>query len=59
MQEQNERAKPNTDQARGATMVEYALLISLIAVIALAAVRYIGTNVSKQYSTVAHTMVSS
>ena len=37
---------------KGATMIEYALLVALIAIIALAAVRYLGNNVSKQFSNV-------
>ena len=36
----------------GATMIEYALLVALIAIIALAAIRYLGTNVSKQFSNI-------
>ena len=38
---------------RGASLVEYALLVALIAVIAIAAVRILGTNVSQQFSTIA------
>ena len=39
-------------EQEGATMIEYALLVALIAIIALAAVRYLGNNVSKQFSNV-------
>ena len=39
-------------EQEGATIVEYALLVALIAIIALAAVRYLGNNVSKQFSNV-------
>lgn len=39
-------------QERGASLVEYALLISLIAVVAIAAVRLLGNTVSQQYSSV-------
>ena len=38
---------------RGASLVEYALLVALIAVIAIAAVRILGQNVSQQFSTIA------
>ncbi|MGH7930430.1 MAG: Flp family type IVb pilin [Candidatus Binatia bacterium] len=38
---------------KGASMVEYALLVVLIAIIALVAVSLAGQNVSKAFSTVA------
>ena len=38
---------------RGASMVEYALLIVLIAIIAFVAVRVAGANVSTAFSSVA------
>ncbi len=38
---------------RGASLVEYALLVALIAVIAIAGVRVLGQNVSKQFSMIA------
>jgi Flp pilus assembly pilin Flp len=38
---------------QGASMVEYALLIVLIAIIAFVAVRVAGENVSNAFSTVA------
>ena len=37
----------------GATMVEYGLLVALIALVALGAVKTIGTNLSSLFSTVA------
>ncbi len=37
---------------RGASLVEYALLVALIAVVAIAAVRILGQSVSSQFSTV-------
>ena len=36
---------------RGASLVEYALLVALIAVIAIAGVRTLGQGVSAQFST--------
>ena len=39
---------------RGASMVEYALLLILIAIVAFAAVRIAGQNVSSAFSTVAN-----
>jgi pilus assembly protein Flp/PilA len=38
---------------RGASMVEYALLVVLIAIIALVAISIAGQNVSEAFSTVA------
>jgi pilus assembly protein Flp/PilA len=40
----------------GATMVEYALMVALIAIVAIAAVTLIGTNVSTKFSTVGTTI---
>jgi pilus assembly protein Flp/PilA len=40
----------------GATMVEYGLLIAFIAIVALAAVKVLGTNLSTLFSTVANTL---
>lgn len=37
----------------GATMVEYGLLIALITLVALVAVKTLGTNLSSLFSTVA------
>lgn len=37
---------------RGASMVEYGLLLALIAIIALVAVQAFGTGVSTQYSSI-------
>jgi pilus assembly protein Flp/PilA len=42
----------------GATMIEYALLVALIAIIALAGVRFLGQTVSTQFSRVAQTLTS-
>ena len=40
----------------GATMVEYGLLVALIAMVALIAVTALGQNLSKLFSTVAATV---
>ena len=37
---------------RGASMVEYALLLGLIFIVAIVAVRAFGSGVSTQYSTI-------
>ena len=41
---------------RGASMVEYALLVALIAVIAIAAVTILGQKISQKFSTTAAQM---
>ena len=38
---------------RGASLVEYGLLVALIAVICIAAIRLLGTNVSTNFSQIA------
>ena len=39
-----------SNEQKGASMVEYALLVALIALIALAAVRGLGTQISQNFS---------
>ena len=39
-------------QNKGASLVEYALLVALIAIVAIIAVRGLGEKVSTQFSTV-------
>ena len=46
------QAKFNADSERGASMVEYGLLLALIAVIAIVAVRALGDSVSTKFSSV-------
>ena len=41
---------------KGASMVEYALLVVLIAIIAIVAVSIAGTEVSDAFSTIANTL---
>lgn len=43
-------------EEKGASMVEYALLVVLIAIIAIVAVSIAGQNVSKAFSTIASTL---
>ena len=43
---------PNSEE-KGASLVEYALLVALIAVIAIVAMRVLGTNISTQFSSTA------
>ncbi len=42
---------------RGASLVEYALLVALIAVVAIVAIRTLGNTVSQQFSSI-NTQVS-
>ena len=46
------QARFNTSDERGASMVEYGLLLALIAVIAIVAVRALGQGVSSKFDTV-------
>lgn len=41
---------PRKKRSKGASLVEYALLVALIAIIAIAAVRALGQKVSVKYS---------
>jgi len=41
------------NRQKGATMVEYAIMVALIAVVAIAAVSLLGTNVSGTFNSVA------
>ena len=41
------------DRERGATMVEYGLMLALIAIICLGAVGLIGTNANTMFNTIA------
>lgn len=45
--------KKNKRSQKGASLVEYALLIALVAVAGIAAMRLLGSNISTQFSTVA------
>jgi len=43
-------ARLHVDDERGASLVEYALLLSLIAIVCLAAVTFLGNSASNSYS---------
>ncbi len=45
--------KTDNKRQRGASMVEYALLVALIAIIAIAAVQILGERVSENFSEIA------
>ena len=44
--------EPSNKDEEGASLVEYALLVALIAVVAIVAIRFLGTAVSTQFSTI-------
>lgn len=44
------KLEKNDKKEKGASLVEYALLVALIAVVAIAGVRALGTSISAQYS---------
>jgi pilus assembly protein Flp/PilA len=48
--------KERAQEERGATAVEYALMVALIAVVIIAAVSVLGTNASSKFQTVADTV---
>ncbi|MCO6429693.1 MAG: Flp family type IVb pilin [Deltaproteobacteria bacterium] len=45
--------KGNEKKEEGASLVEYALLLALIAVVCIVAIRVIGTKASAQFSSIA------
>jgi len=45
-------AKLGIDDERGASLVEYAFLVGLIAMVALAAVAFLGSSTSTKYSNI-------
>ena len=47
-----------TKSEKGASMVEYALLVVLIAIIALVAISLAGSNVSSAFSTIATSLAA-
>ena len=47
------------DSDRGATMVEYALMVALIAVVCIAAVSLIGNSANSKFSTVGNSISAS
>jgi pilus assembly protein Flp/PilA len=48
--------RQGTEREEGATMVEYALMAALVAVVCIAAVSFLGQQVSSQFSRVASTI---
>lgn len=46
-----------SDGERGATAVEYALMVALIAVVIIAAVTLLGTQISAMFSKIANKLV--
>lgn len=46
-------SRPKANQERGASMVEYALLVALIAAISIAGVKVLGNASSTRFSTAA------
>ncbi|GAC1586669.1 MAG: hypothetical protein NVS3B21_00950 [Acidimicrobiales bacterium] len=46
------RSRINTKTERGASLVEYALLVALIAVVCIIAVTFLGNSASSKFNTV-------
>ncbi|MBJ6725722.1 Flp family type IVb pilin [Geomesophilobacter sediminis] len=58
MQEAREKMKSMLKEEKGATMVEYALMVALIAVIAMAGAKLLGQDINSQFNTVAGKVAS-
>jgi pilus assembly protein Flp/PilA len=52
----SDRVKQRVKGEEGATMVEYGLMLALIAIVCIAAVGLIGTSASALFNTVAGTL---
>ncbi len=52
------QARFNVEDDRGASLVEYALLVALIAVVCIAAVSLLGQNASTKFDSIASTVGS-
>ena len=50
------RARFSPDDERGASLVEYALLVALIAIVCIAAVSLIGSNANEKFKSVASSL---
>lgn len=46
------KARPSPNSQQGATMVEYAIMLALIAVVSLGVITTLGQNVSTTFNTV-------
>ena len=53
---QNKKGQIVEKKQKGASLVEYALLVALIAVVAIIAVRAVGQKVSQRFSTIQSTL---
>lgn len=51
-----DRIKSLRDSKKGQTLVEYALILVLIAIVAIVAMRSVGSNVSTAFSQAANTL---
>ena len=52
------KLEKNDKKEKGASLVEYALLVALIAVVAIAGVKVLGNNISSQYSGLATSLTA-
>jgi pilus assembly protein Flp/PilA len=52
----SEELEVRNEEEQGASLVEYALLVALITVIAIAGITILGKKVSKSFSSTAHAM---
>ena len=54
----SEKLVRTEENESGASLVEYALLVALIAVVAIVSIRVLGTSISEQFSRVANEISS-
>lgn len=55
---EHDATNPSTTRDRGASLVEYALLVALIAMVCIGAVSFLGTSTSDNYSRSTSSMFS-
>lgn len=53
-----ERSVDKKNEEKGASLVEYAILVALIVIVAIAAIRTVGTEVSQSFSDIASSLNS-
>ena len=52
------KLEKNDKKEKGASLVEYALLVALIAVVAIAGIRVLGANINAQYTGLAGSLTT-
>jgi pilus assembly protein Flp/PilA len=58
MKELNDKNLVENQEEKGATMVEYALLAALVAIVCIAGITTLGQSASKSFSTIGSSLTS-